>query len=152
MTQVLIFHDPNPTPFAMTHHLPLRAALALSLLVLLAGCDSGGDDGPDPQQTEFLVRYEVTGVCTGIRAIAYNVTSGGGVESGSGAFDLPWSFEHVVSAPTSPTATALAATCAPANEATHSLTARILVDGEVRAQQSVEGTNTLTVSLGVSLR
>lgn len=98
------------------------------------------------------MRYEVTGVCTGIRAIAYNVTGDGSSNGGSGAFDLPWSFEHMVSAPTSPTATAVAATCAPANGATHSLTARILVDGEVRGSQSTEGTNTISVNVGVALR
>ena len=139
----------------MTHRFLSRAALALPLLFLvpaLAGCDSSEDEGPDRQRTEFLVRYEVTGVCTGIRAIAYNVTSSSGNNSGSGAYDLPWSFEHVVAAPTSPTATAVAATCAPANGATHSLSARILVDGEVRGSQTAEGTNTISVNVGVALR
>lgn len=142
----------------MTYHFDtrLRAALTLLLLaasLLLVGCDSSEDEGPDRQRTEFLVRYEVSGVCTGIRAIAYNVTSGSGSYNGSsGTFELPWSFEQTVSAPTSPTATALAATCAPANGATHSLTARILVDGELRGSQSTQGTETISVNVGVALR
>lgn len=140
----------------MTHRFPSYAVFALSLLFpfLLAGCDSSEDGGPDdgPQQTEFLVRYELTGVCTGIRAIAYNVTSGSGTNGGSATFELPWSFEQTVSAPTSPTATALAATCQAANGTTHSLNARILVDGEVRGSQSAEGTTDISVNVGVSLR
>ena len=136
----------------MTSRLLSRAALALPLLFLLSGCDSSEDDGPGPQQTEFLVRYELTGVCTGIRSVAYNVTTGGSSNGGSATFELPWSFEHTVSAPTSPTATALAATCLASNGTAHSLSARILVDGQVRGSQSAEGTDNISVSVGVSLR
>lgn len=136
----------------MASRLPSRAALALPLFLLfLAGCDSSGpDDGPD--QTEFLVRYELTGTCAGIQAYAYNVTTGGGTNGSSGVLTLPWSHEHTVSAPTSPTATALSATCQGANGAAQTLTGRILVDGEVRGSQTAEGTNTISVTIGVPLR
>ncbi len=135
----------------MASRFPSRAALALPLL-LLAGCDSSGpDDGPD--QTEFNVRYELSGTCFGIQAYAYNVMTGGTAsESSSGAFTLPWSREQTASAPSSPTATALSATCQGANEAAQTLTGRILVDGVERAAQTNAGTGSISVTLSVTLR
>lgn len=122
-----------------------------ALTLFFTGCDSSGDD-PDPQRTEFLVRYELTGTCNGIQVFAYNVTTGGGTNGSSGTFTPPWSFEHTVSAPTSPTATAISATCQGANGAPQSLTGRILVDGVERAAQTNEGSNQISVTLSVLLR
>lgn len=144
---------PAPRPAALT-------VLALCTLApaLLMGCDSNDSDAdadptPDPQQTEFLVRYELTGVCLGIRSVAYNVTSGSTTTTGGGAaFTLPWSFEHTVSAPTSPTATALAATCRGSDGASQSITGRIIVDGEERATQTAEGQDQISLSIGTVLR
>ena len=131
------------------------AALALCLLtasLLFTGCDSSDPSDPDPQRTEFLVRYELTGTCFGIRSVAYNVTSGTGTNGGSATFDLPWSFEQTVTAVTSPTATAMSATCVGANGAAQSLTGRILVDGQERATQTNEGTTQISVTISTLLR
>lgn len=133
---------------------PRRAALALCMLMIapfLSGCDSSESD-PDPDQTEFLVRYELSGTCFGIRSLAYNVTSGTGTNGGSATFELPWSFEQAVTAPTSPTATALSATCVGSNGAPQSLTGRILVDGQERATQTNAGTTQISVTVSTLLR
>lgn len=130
---------------------PVRV-IALGLCFsLLTGCDSSSDE-PDPQQTQFLVRYELTGTCFGIRSVAYNVTSGTGSNSGSATFELPWSFEQTVTAVASPTATAMSATCLGESGAAQSLTGRILVDGQERATQTNAGTTQISVTLSTLLR
>ncbi len=123
----------------------------LMIAPFLSGCDSSESD-PDPDQTEFLVRYELSGTCFGIRSLAYNVTSGTGTNGGSATFELPWSFEQAVTAPTSPTATALSATCVGSNGAPQSLTGRILVDGQERATQTNAGTTQISVTVSTLLR
>jgi hypothetical protein len=140
-----------------SHAAARSTALALSALcvllpVLLAGCDSDDPDDPDPQQSQFVVRYELTGTCFGIRSVAYNVTSGTGSNSGSGTFELPWSFQQTVTATMSPTATAMSATCVGANGAAQTLTGRILVDGQERAMQTNAGTTQISVTLSTLLR
>lgn len=123
-----------------------------AVTLLLTGCDSGGDEGPAPQQSEFVVRYELDGTCSGIRIVSYNVTGNGASNGSTVAFTLPWSFEHTVSAPTSPTATALSATCQGSSGAAQTLTGRILVDGEVRANQTAAGQDQVNVTISTVLR
>ena len=141
-----------PLSFRASLRATATTAFALcAFALLLTGCDSGGE-GPDPQQSEYDVRYELTGECSGIRVFAHNVTSSNGTSGNSGAFTLPWSYEHTVSAPSSPTATALSATCQGTNGAAQTLTGRILVDGVERAAQTNEGTSQISVTLSVVLR
>ena len=131
-----------------------RAAVLVGwcCLFALAGCDSDGSSDPDPNRTEFLVRYELTGSCVGIQTTAYSV-NGGGIASAT--FALPWSFESEIMVspdPATPTAVAISAICQGDGSTMQSLLARILVDGEERARQSAEGTTQLSVSVGIPLR
>ena len=116
-----------------------RLIPALALLVLLPACDSGPGQGSG---TMFLVRYEAEGTCTTISAVGYTIPGGG---TGGTSVNLPWSFEATfdTAGATSPVAVALALNCLGAPNVTHTITARVYVDGTLRDEQTASGSSTL---------
>ncbi len=126
----------------------VAAIVSLPLVLSFAACDS--DPAAGPNQTSFLVRYEAEGTCTTISAVGYTINGGG--TAGSGV-TLPWSFETTIdtAGSTGPTAVALALNCLAGVNTTHTLTARVFVDGELRDEQSSSSMSTFSVNVGTVL-
>jgi len=115
----------------------------------LSGCDSNSnnDNGNNGFQTEFHVRYEVTGSCSGVIAVGYTINGGG---TSGASVTLPWSFETDFNAPTPFTAVAIAASCA-GPTGNNSLTAKIIIDGKEKGSQTGSAVGNVSVNVAVIL-
>lgn len=144
--------SPKSTPVMLFTHTHTRSVVAtivaLPLLLFFSACDS--DPGAGPGKTSFLVRYEAEGFCPTISAVGYTIDGGG--TAGSGV-NLPWSFETTIdtSGRSGPVAVALAVNCLAGVNVTHTLTARIFVDGDLKEEQTSSSMSTFSVNVGTVL-
>ncbi|GMQ81955.1 MAG: hypothetical protein BMS9Abin05_1393 [Rhodothermia bacterium] len=124
--------------------------LAILFFLALSGCDSNNNNdnnGNNGFRTEFRVRYEVTGSCSGILAVGYTINGGG--TSGE-SITLPWSFETDFNAPIPFTAVAIAASCSTLT-GNNTLTAKIIVDGKEKGTQTSSAVGNVSVNVAVIL-